>query len=167
MFSQLNCPPRLYPCLRFTVSLAVTAQDSGPSGSLLLSWKALSSSTSCRLSGKAMARTGLRMKPTFPSPPRDRNHVTTVPSGPTWPLERCWTNPQPRPVVSEIDSITMPLCHRFRARMNAPHTRFNIRKPAQIGKTESAQTYGSPVTECNPNSRSCGITNHLKPQPHK
>src|ERR1700720_4055804 len=38
-FSQLNCPPRLYPCLRFTVSLAVTAQDSGPSGSLLLSRK--------------------------------------------------------------------------------------------------------------------------------
>jgi hypothetical protein len=31
--------------------------------------KALSSSTSSRLSGKAMARTGLRMMPTFPSPP--------------------------------------------------------------------------------------------------
>jgi len=31
--------------------------------------QALSSSSSCRLSGKAMARTGLRMMPTFPSPP--------------------------------------------------------------------------------------------------
>jgi hypothetical protein len=31
--------------------------------------QALSSSTSCRLSGKAIARTGLRMMPTFPSPP--------------------------------------------------------------------------------------------------
>src|SRR5207245_5746305 len=36
------------PCLRFSVSLAVAVQDSGPSGSLLLSRKALSSSTSCR-----------------------------------------------------------------------------------------------------------------------
>ena len=69
MFSQLNSPPRLYPCLRFTEFLAVAAQDSGPSGSLLLSGKALSSSPSYRLSGKAMARTGLRMMPTFPSPP--------------------------------------------------------------------------------------------------
>jgi hypothetical protein len=39
MFSQLNRPPRLYPCLRFTASLAVAAQDSGPSGSLVLSRK--------------------------------------------------------------------------------------------------------------------------------
>src|SRR2546427_5868798 len=39
-------PPIL--CLRFAVSLAVTTQDSRPSGSLLLSRKALSSSTSCR-----------------------------------------------------------------------------------------------------------------------
>src|SRR3984893_11982768 len=38
-FSQLNRPPRLYPCLGFTESLAVSAQDSGPSGSLLLSRK--------------------------------------------------------------------------------------------------------------------------------
>src|SRR5207245_1414524 len=36
------------PCPRFSVSLAVAVQDSGPSGSLLLSRKALSSSTSCR-----------------------------------------------------------------------------------------------------------------------
>src|ERR1700730_5177054 len=69
IFSQLNSPPRLYPCLRFTVSLAVAAQDSGPSGSLLLSRKNFPFSASCRLSGKAMARTGLRMMPTFPSPP--------------------------------------------------------------------------------------------------
>jgi hypothetical protein len=69
MFSQLNRPPRLYPCLRFTEFLAVSAQDSGPSGSLVLSRKNFAFSASCRLSGKAMARTGLRMMPTFPSPP--------------------------------------------------------------------------------------------------
>src|SRR5271167_5235257 len=40
-------PPILY--LRFTASLAVAAQDSRPSGSLLLSRKALSSSPSYRL----------------------------------------------------------------------------------------------------------------------
>jgi hypothetical protein len=44
-------------------------QNSGPSGSLLLPRKNLPFSASCRLSGKAMARTGLRMMPTFPSPP--------------------------------------------------------------------------------------------------
>ena len=64
---SMATPPILY--LRFAGSLAVAAQDSRPSGSLLLSCKALSSSTSCRLSGKAMARTGLRMMPTFPLPP--------------------------------------------------------------------------------------------------
>ena len=64
---SMATPPILY--LRFAGSLAVAAQDSRPSGSLFLSCKALSSSTSCRLSGKAMARTGLRMMPTFPSPP--------------------------------------------------------------------------------------------------
>src|SRR6516162_2791662 len=41
-------PPRLYLYLRFAGSLTVAAQDSRPSGSLLLSRKALSSSTSCR-----------------------------------------------------------------------------------------------------------------------
>src|SRR6266576_628060 len=41
-------PPRLYPCLRFTVSLAVAAQDSGPSGSLVLSRKNFAFSTSYR-----------------------------------------------------------------------------------------------------------------------
>src|SRR5260370_26028805 len=43
---SIPTPPILY--LRFTVSLAVAAQDSRPSGSLLLSCEALSSSTSCR-----------------------------------------------------------------------------------------------------------------------
>src|ERR1039457_4435880 len=50
MFSQLNSPPRLYPCLRFTESLAVSAQDSGPSGSLILSRKNFAFSASCRFS---------------------------------------------------------------------------------------------------------------------
>src|SRR5215467_6266438 len=40
---SIPTPPILY--LRFTASLAVAAQDSRPSGSLLLSCKALSSST--------------------------------------------------------------------------------------------------------------------------
>jgi hypothetical protein len=44
--AQLPTPPILY--LRFAVSLAVAAQDSRPSRSLLLSRKALASSTSCR-----------------------------------------------------------------------------------------------------------------------
>ena len=43
---SMATPPILY--LRFTASLAVAAQDSRPSGSLLLSCKALSSSTSHR-----------------------------------------------------------------------------------------------------------------------
>src|ERR1039457_6954456 len=48
-FRSLRPPPPIL-CLRFAVSLAVAAQDSRPSGSLLLSRKALSSSTSCRFS---------------------------------------------------------------------------------------------------------------------
>src|SRR5580700_707270 len=36
------------PCLRFAESLAVSAQDSGPSRSLVFTRKALSSSASCR-----------------------------------------------------------------------------------------------------------------------
>src|ERR1700751_4434956 len=43
---SMATPPILY--LRFAGSLAVAAQDSRPSGSLLLSRKELSSSTSCR-----------------------------------------------------------------------------------------------------------------------
>jgi hypothetical protein len=46
--SWIPTPPIL--CLRFVGSLAVATQDSRPSGSLLLSRKALSSSTSCRFS---------------------------------------------------------------------------------------------------------------------
>src|ERR1700730_10665698 len=45
--SWIPTPPIL--CLRFAGSLAVAAQDSRPSGSLVLSRKALASSTSCRL----------------------------------------------------------------------------------------------------------------------
>jgi hypothetical protein len=62
-------PPRLSSVYASLCTSRYPAQDSRPSGSLFLSRKALSSSTSCRLSGKAMARTGLRMMPTFPSPP--------------------------------------------------------------------------------------------------
>jgi hypothetical protein len=67
-FFRLDRPPAC-PLSTLRWSLAVAAQDSGPGGSLLLSRKTLSFSTSCQLSGKAMARTGRRMMPTFPSPP--------------------------------------------------------------------------------------------------
>jgi len=40
-------PPRLYLCLRFAGSLTVAAQDSRPSGSLVLTREASSSSASC------------------------------------------------------------------------------------------------------------------------
>jgi hypothetical protein len=44
-----DCPPHLYPCLRFVAYLAIgLTQNSGPSGSLLLSREDSSSSTSCR-----------------------------------------------------------------------------------------------------------------------
>ena len=46
--SWIPTPPS--PCLRLTESLAVSAQDSGPSRSLVFTRKALSSSTSCRFS---------------------------------------------------------------------------------------------------------------------
>ncbi len=42
-------PPRLYLCPRFAGSLTVAAQDSRPSGSLILSREASSSSASCRV----------------------------------------------------------------------------------------------------------------------
>ena len=64
---SMATPPILY--LRFAGSLAVAAQDSRPSGSLVLSRKNFAFSASYRLSGRAMARTGLRMMPTFPSSP--------------------------------------------------------------------------------------------------
>jgi hypothetical protein len=47
---EAEYPPRLYLCLRFAGSLAVAAQDSRPSGSLVLTRKASSSSASCRFS---------------------------------------------------------------------------------------------------------------------
>jgi hypothetical protein len=66
--SWIPTPPILY--LRFAAYLTIgLAQDSRPSGSLVLTRKALSSSTPCRLSGKVVARSGLRMMPTFPPPP--------------------------------------------------------------------------------------------------
>jgi len=66
--SSIPSPP--IPCLRFAAYLAIgLAQNSGPCGSLLLTRRALASPTSCRLSGKAMALIGLRMMPTFTSPP--------------------------------------------------------------------------------------------------
>ena len=48
-------------------SVALFVVGYGKSASIAA--QALASSTSYRLSGKAMARTGLRMMPTFPSPP--------------------------------------------------------------------------------------------------
>ena len=46
--AQLPTPP--IPCLRFTESLAVSAQDSGPRGSLILSRKNFAFFASCRFS---------------------------------------------------------------------------------------------------------------------
>ncbi len=62
-------PPRLSSVYASLCTSRYPAQDSRPSGSLLLSRKELSSSASSRLSGEAMALIGLRMMPTFPSPP--------------------------------------------------------------------------------------------------
>jgi len=47
---EARSPTPPIPCLRFAGSLAVAAPDSGPGGSLLLSCKTLSFSTSCRFS---------------------------------------------------------------------------------------------------------------------
>jgi hypothetical protein len=66
-------PPGTHPACSVYASLCTSrypAQDSRPSGSLLLSPpEELSSSASCGLSGKVVARSGLRMMPTFPPPP--------------------------------------------------------------------------------------------------
>ncbi len=72
---SMATPPILY--LRFAGSLAVAAQDSRPSGSLLLSCKALSSSPSCRLFRKhlpadCVGRGGLGAQP-------DRHRETETP----------------------------------------------------------------------------------------
>ena len=48
IFSELNNPARLSPVYASPYSSRSTAQNSGPSGSLVLSRKALSSSASCR-----------------------------------------------------------------------------------------------------------------------
>src|ERR1039458_8543980 len=48
IFSELNIPAHLSPVYASPCSSRNTAQNSGPSGSLILSRKALSSSTSCR-----------------------------------------------------------------------------------------------------------------------
>src|ERR1039457_3545649 len=48
IFSELNVPAHLSPVYASPCSSRNTAQNSGPSGSLILSRKALSSSASCR-----------------------------------------------------------------------------------------------------------------------
>jgi len=55
MLSQLHSPPRLYPCLRFTVSVVVGAQDSRPSGLLIFSRKNFAFSASFRFGEIALA----------------------------------------------------------------------------------------------------------------
>src|SRR6516164_8112190 len=69
IFSELNTHPTYSPVYASPCISQCPAQNSGPSGSLLLSREDSSSSASCRLSGRAMARIGLRMMPTFPSSP--------------------------------------------------------------------------------------------------
>jgi len=69
IFSELNTHPAYSPVYASPCISRCPTQNSGSSGSLLLSREKFSFSASCRLSGKAMARTGLRMMPTFPSPP--------------------------------------------------------------------------------------------------
>jgi hypothetical protein len=112
MFSQLNSPPRLYPCLRFAGSLAVAAQDSGPSRSLVLSRKNFPFSASSRLSGKTMARTGLRMMPTFPSPPLKFRTAGFPRYGFKVGLSKVPTQRR-RPIVAPIWFATLLRVHRF------------------------------------------------------
>src|SRR5439155_7142087 len=87
-FSQLNCPPRLYPCLRFTESLAVSAQDSGPSGSLVLSRKNFAFSASCRFNPAHINRhyahpmkEDVKKKNSSPPPSRRRGANTELREG--------------------------------------------------------------------------------------
>ena len=68
---SMATPPILY--LRFTASLAVAAQDSRPSGSLLLSCKALSSSASCRFIPAHKNRHYAQNPSTTGSPPSTPN----------------------------------------------------------------------------------------------
>jgi hypothetical protein len=78
-------------------------QDSRPGWSrCLLSCRALSSPTTCRLSGRAMARTGLRMMPTFPSSPlkfRTVSFPAVRLQG--WLIERCLPSIR-RPIVTPV-----------------------------------------------------------------
>jgi hypothetical protein len=90
---SMATPPILY--LRFTASLAVAAQDSRPSGSLLLSCKALSSSTSCRfipahINRRSAHHGSMRGRPDFalhesiffgPARTEIPNHATTIGDG--------------------------------------------------------------------------------------
>ena len=66
---QLDTLPADTSIYASTAASRLPPQDSRPGGSLLLYCETLSFSAACRLSGKAMARTGLRMMPTFPSSP--------------------------------------------------------------------------------------------------
>jgi len=68
-FSKFDTQPTYSPVYASCRSSWSVTQNSGPSGSLIFTRKDSSSSASYRLSGKAMARTGLRMMPTFPLPP--------------------------------------------------------------------------------------------------
>jgi hypothetical protein len=70
VFRSSITPPTDTPIYASTGASRRLPQDSGPRWiRFLLSCRTLSFPTTCRLSGKAMARTGLRMMPTFPLPP--------------------------------------------------------------------------------------------------
>src|SRR4029077_5818608 len=73
---SMATPPILY--LRFTASLAVAAQDSRPSGSLLLSCKALSSSASCRFIPAHKNRHYAQNPSTTGSPPSTPNALEAI-----------------------------------------------------------------------------------------
>src|SRR4029077_15615338 len=79
-FFAAQCPPRLSSIyyLRFAGSLAVAAQDSRPSGSPLLSCKALSSSTSCRFIPAHKNRHYAQNPSTTGSPPSTPNALEAI-----------------------------------------------------------------------------------------
>ena len=74
--AQCPTPPILY--LRFAGSLTVAAQDSRPSGSLLLSCKALSSSASCRFIPAHKNRHYAQNPSTTGSPPSTPNALEAI-----------------------------------------------------------------------------------------
>src|SRR5262249_36816610 len=92
--AQCPTPPILY--LRFTASLAVAAQDSRPSGSLLLSCKALSSST---------------FMPVYPGALTSGFHSLTFP-GPV--------PAQPDITLNSLDFFCIPLRPRMRPGADFP-----------------------------------------------